>query len=396
LKIVVFYQYFATPKGSWGTRYYDFASEWVKAGHDVTIVTSIYSKSDLVADKLLSNQTVSGIQLKVINLKIDNKQHFIKRVWSFIAYAVISTWYALTLKCDLVIASSGPITAGLPGLVARYIKRRTFVFEVRDLWPDGAIELGLIKNRVLINLAKRLEKSCYDASQLIVTLSPGMRTEVLNRVQNKPVISITNAADIELFGVHKALNSNVVIQRKYIVYTGNLGRVNNSLWLVEIAKELKVKCQNEIKVLLIGEGQLKEKIIQLKEKYELSNLEVLPLMPKEELVPFIQNALFSLVPLENTPILNTSSPNKLFESIVAGVPVIQNTTGWIREFLENNNIGYTLAATDAHGVAELIQNALKQPDLIENMSNTAKLVGKQNFDKNNLAQQYLNALLQIK
>ena len=145
MKIVYFYQYFSTPKGSWGTRVYEFAKNWVEQGHEVTVVSSVYSKSDLSARGFIEDQYFEGIHVKVLNVRIDNKQHFLKRIWSFLLYGILSSYYALKLNADIVIASSGPITVGLPGLIARYLRGRKLVFETRDLWPEGAIELGIIK-----------------------------------------------------------------------------------------------------------------------------------------------------------------------------------------------------------------------------------------------------------
>jgi hypothetical protein len=139
LKILYFYQYFSTPKGAWGTRVYDFAKNWVAEGHEVTVVSAIYSKSDLSASRIVESQLHDGIQVKVINVRIDNKQSFGKRIWSFIVYMLYSSWYALRLPADVVVASSGPITVGFPGLIARIFRGKKLVFEVRDLWPAGAI-----------------------------------------------------------------------------------------------------------------------------------------------------------------------------------------------------------------------------------------------------------------
>jgi hypothetical protein len=90
MKIVYFYQYFSTPNGSWGTRVYEFASQWVKEGHEVTVVTSVYSKSDLKAVRFLETQWFDGIQVKIINVQIDNKQPVLKRIRSFLQYALMS------------------------------------------------------------------------------------------------------------------------------------------------------------------------------------------------------------------------------------------------------------------------------------------------------------------
>lgn len=114
MRIVYFYQYFSTPNGSWGTRVYDFCKEWVAQGHDVTVVTSVYAKSDLKATRLIEDQVFDGIKVKVLNIRIDNKQPVFQRIWTFIQYSLLSSYYAITLKADLVIASSGPLPQAFP------------------------------------------------------------------------------------------------------------------------------------------------------------------------------------------------------------------------------------------------------------------------------------------
>ena len=124
MTIIYFYQYFTTPKGSYGTRVYEFTKKWVEKGHKVIVVTSVYAKSDIRATKFLETQEIDGITLKIINVTIDNKQSFLKRIYTFLVYSLFSISYALTLKFDIVIASSGPITVGVPGLVAKIFRRK--------------------------------------------------------------------------------------------------------------------------------------------------------------------------------------------------------------------------------------------------------------------------------
>src|SRR5437867_2167921 len=174
MKIVYFYQYYSSPEGSWGTRVHEFARRWVEWGHDVTVVSGIYYKSDLKAERLVEEQVYEGVKVKVLNILISNKQPLRKRLWAFIMYSALSSWYALTLDADVVIASSGPITVGLPGLIARYLRGRKLVFEVRDLWPEGMIQLGILGNRTAQRMAYWFERRCYWAATLIVTLSPDM------------------------------------------------------------------------------------------------------------------------------------------------------------------------------------------------------------------------------
>ena len=226
VKILIFYQYFTTPKGSWGTRIYEFSKQWIKKGHDVTVVTSIYSKSDLKATNLIETQIIEGINVKVINIKIDNKQPLVKRILTFIIYSIISSWYALILKADVVIASSGPITVGIPGLISKIFTKK-LVYEVRDLWPEVPIAVGIIKNKLIKKIAFYFEKKLYSNASLVVGLSPGIRDYIKNNFSHKNVISITNSANLNLFGKKNLLPKNDFISENdfYGIYTGNIGRL---------------------------------------------------------------------------------------------------------------------------------------------------------------------------
>src|SRR5690606_2003050 len=233
------------------------------------------------------------------------------RVWSFIKFGLLSSYYAIRLPADVVVASSGPITIGLPGLIARYVRGRKLVFETRDLWPEGAIELGIIQNKLIQNLAYWFEKVCYKASSYVVTLSPGMTNNIKRRFGITKINDVTNAANIELFSFPQQFKDEALKPKSFAVYTGNIGVVNNSFWLFEAAKELKKVGRNDIKIVLIGEGQQREELVDLANSEGLSNFIRIGLMPKIELVAYVQNAFVSLVPLKGSPVLDTSSPNKI-------------------------------------------------------------------------------------
>ncbi|MCX6351896.1 MAG: glycosyltransferase, partial [Bacteroidetes bacterium] len=178
MTILYFYQYFSTPNGSFGTRVFEFSKRWAKKGDKIIVVTSIYDKSDLKASGISSKLNYEGVEVRVLNIVISNKYSFLYRIWTFFAYAILSSYYALVIKCDVIIASSGPITVGIPGLVGRYLRGRKLIFEVRDLWPEGAVQMGILNNKSLQKLAYAFEKWCYTAARKVVTLSPGMQNEI--------------------------------------------------------------------------------------------------------------------------------------------------------------------------------------------------------------------------
>ncbi len=373
---------------------HEFTQEWVKDSNiEVKVVTSLYYKSDLKYKGFISRENFDGVEVDVLGVKVNNKDGFIMRIYSFVAYAFFSSFYALFGKYDVAIASSGPITVGLPGLIAKWVRRKKLVFEVRDLWPQGAIELGIIKNPILIRMAYRFEKFCYQSADLIVTLSPGMKDEVLGKLPQKKVVSITNAANIELFSTLVGIDllKYGLEPKKYALYAGNIGKVNNVEWMLEAA-QLLTEAKSEIKIVFIGDGQLKSYLEARKVSENIDNLLFLPLMPKTELVGFIQNAMFSLVPLANTPVLATSSPNKLFESLAAGVPVIITTQGWMRDFVESESVGVYVNPDSSRHLFEVLENgeaflATDREFYIE--------VAKKYFDKKKLAGEFLKNIFHL-
>ncbi len=393
MKIVYFYQYFTTPKGTYGTRVYEFTKRWVEAGHDVTVVTSVYVKSDIRASKFIEDQEYDGIKLKVINVGVDNRQSKFQRMWSFVKYMLISCWYALILPADVVIASSGPLTTGLPGLVAHYLRGRKFVFEVRDLWPEVAVDLNVIKNKILIKLSYWFEKRCYKAACHIIALSPGMKDDITQRYGFTHITSVTNSANIQLFSTPvEQPDLHGLTPKKYAIYTGNIGMVNNSGWLFRAAKLLKDRGRTDIKIVLVGEGQSRKNLEKRKKEIGLNNFIMLGSVPKKELVALVQNALVSLVPLKGNKILDTSSPNKFFESLAAGVPVIQNTGGWMKHFLDEYGLGYTLNPDDETELSDLLMEIIDKPEMLAAMGEKAKTIAAEQFDKNKLADKMLKAI----
>jgi glycosyltransferase involved in cell wall biosynthesis len=393
LTILYFYQYFSTSEGAWGTRVYEFSRRWVAQGHKVTVVTSIYSKSDLRPTGFVSDQVVEGITVKVINVRIDNKQPALKRMWTFMVYATISSWFAITSKADIVIASSGPITVGIPALAAKWFRGRKMIFEARDLWPEGAVNMGMLKNKLLIRAAYLFEKICYLNSKAIVALSPGIQNDILARFPRARVTSVTNAANIALFSAPS--EAPLAGLHSYAIYFGNLGEVNHSHFLLDAAALLLNQGRNDISIVLIGDGQLKSQLKERAASESLSNVRFFDLMPKSLLVAWVQHALASVVPLKPLPVFDTSSPNKLFESMAAGVPVIQTTRGWIRDFIAEHRTGFTVDAGAPQSLTEKLIELKDNPQLAAEMGRRGREAAVRFFDKDTLADKMIDILKSV-
>jgi glycosyltransferase involved in cell wall biosynthesis len=220
-----------------------------------------------------------------------------------------------------------------------------------------------------------------------------MKDDITKRFGFTHITSVTNSANIKLFSIPVAnYNLKGLESKKYSIYTGNIGMVNNTYWLFDAAKILKARKRDDIKIVLVGEGQWKDQLVTKVKAEGITNFILLGSMPKNELVPLIQNAFVSLVPLKGNPILDTSSPNKFFESLAAGVPVIQNTNGWMKDFLMEHQLGFTLDPNDPEALADLLIDLESRKVDLKIIGDKAKKIAKEQFDKDILADKMLNAI----
>lgn len=389
MKILIFHQYFSTNKGSYGTRLYEFTKNWVAAGHQVTIVTSVYYKSDLRSTNIGKAINVEGINVIVLKMPINNKDNFLKRIYYFLLYSFLATKYAFREDYDVVMASSGPISTGIPALIGKFFRKKKFVFEVRDLWPGVVEEIGVISNGFILKFAYFFEKILYNQSDLIVTLSPGMTENINSRFSNKKIISITNSANLDLFKP----NSNDFSKKKHAIYIGNIGQVNNSNLILNAAKLLLAKGRKDIQILMIGDGQMYLEILGRVKMENICNLTVMKSLPKKQVVGYLHNSFASLIPLLDKPLLDTSSPNKLFESLAAGVPVVQTTKGWIKDLLHDSKAGFSVSASDAAELADMLIELYDNEQLQKETSVSARMLAEDRFDTYKLSHEMLDNIL---
>src|SRR5690606_27032613 len=283
---------------------------------------------------------------------------------------------------DVMIASSGPITIGFPALVGRMLKRRPLVFEVRDLWPRGAVELGIIRSKAVIRLAYWFEKVCYRNSRLIVACSEGMRKDIHDRFPDMNVIVVSNASDVGLFqDAGEPIIPEELVGKKLVVYAGSLGVMDDCSQILDAAVELRTREINNIAIVIIGEGADKQTLIQRVHAEKLENVHILGLMPKTEVAKWLKVAQASLIVFKNVPVLDTSSPNKLFDSLAAGRPIIQTTQGWIKDLVECESVGISVRPNQPEEMADAIITLCTDDDLANRLGRNAAGLAEQRFER---------------
>jgi len=366
------------------------ARRWSAAGHDVTVMTSVYDKSDFESKGLISTTDVDGIKVLAINVKMSNKHGALRRLSTFLAFIFFASWLSVWRAADVVVASSGPLTVGIPGLLSKWVRRRPFVFEIRDLFAEGVDQMGVVTNRVALKLIHTAEVFFCRAADLVVALSPGMSDWVSKHAPKIKVITVTNAADNDLFGKAPKAESQTDCFR--VVFTGSVGPANNCELILDAAEILMGRDVFDVRFEIIGDGKEKPRIQADAGKRGLTNVLFRGLMPKTTLAGELSSATVSLLTLRPIPVFDTVSPNKLFDALAAGVPVVQTTQGWIKVMLEESDCGLTVSGDDPEGLVEAVLAIVRDPDRRAVMSANAQRVARERFDRGLLAGQMLEAL----
>ena len=394
--ILYFHQYFNTPEMGGSTRSYEIAKGLVKLGHKVTIVTSLQSENQFIKSKI---ENIEGFNVHWIKIPYSNKMNFVRRLFAFFEYAFRSAFIGFRIESDIIYASSTPLTVVLPALFCSKLNRIPMIFEVRDLWPNIPIAMGILKNRLLIFAAEFLENLAYTNATHIIALSPDMKSYIINKgiCENKITV-IPNASDVSFFQDknkedYNFRNSLKISEESIIVlYAGTFGNVNGCNYIIELASILKDI--NHLKFVLIGEGKEKDIIIDNAKKLNLlnENVFILPQVNKNKMPSYLYNSDLVISTITNLKALEANSANKVFDGCAAGKGVLINHGGWISDVLHTSNAGIQLSWDIKEASLQLIE-LVNNKQLIDTMGLNAAELAKTKFNRKILTDKIDNIIV---
>jgi glycosyltransferase involved in cell wall biosynthesis len=404
MKVLYFHQHFSTPKGSAGIRSYALARKLVERGHEVMMVCGRYGsgQTGLNGDFIKGYRTgwVEGIYVTELDLAYSNTDGFLKRAGTFLKFALRSIGIALTQDYDLVFATTTPLTAGIPGIFARWFRNKPFVFEVRDLWPELPKAMGVITNPVILGLMSLLEWVSYRSAHRLIGLSPGIVDGIKQRgVAAEHIALIPNGCDLELFKDHDESWRPEGVRKTDLmaVFTGTHGMANGLEAILDTAQELKNRGRDDIKLVLIGDGKLKSGLVARAEELSLNNVIFHAPVNKAKLSGLMASADIGLQILANvSAFYYGTSPNKFFDYISAGLPVLNNYPGWLADMITKNNCGYAVPAQDAKFFADALIHAADHRDELKIKGQNARLLAAREFDRVKLSTQFVDWLEGVK
>jgi glycosyltransferase involved in cell wall biosynthesis len=400
VRVLYFHQHFATPRGSTGTRSYEFARALVARGHRVTMVCGAHAQGGLelpfVAERGWHRGCVDGIDVISLPLAYSNRDSLLRRGLTFLRFARRSVALALELDYDLAFATSTPITAVLPGLAAKWVRGRPFVFEVRDLWPELPRALGL-RNPFVLGGMSLLELLGYRSADACVGLSPGIVAGIRARAAaSLPVAMIPNGCDLELFHPAKRARSALpgVGPEDFVAgFTGAHGPANGLDALLAVAAELRRRGDRRVKIAFIGDGREKDRLAAAARAQGLDNCLFLPAVPKEELAALTASLDCGLMVLRNVPAFyRGTSPNKFFDYISAGIPVVNNYPGWLADLISEHEAGLMVPPEDPAAFADALQRLAADAPLRARLGAQARRLAESSFARPRLAAEFLGVL----
>lgn len=405
MRVLYFHQYFSTPQGASGIRSYAMARRLIERGHHVTMVCGTPNRGNTGLTGSFSNGlrrgTVDGIDVIELDLKYSNSYGFVKRAIIFIRFALRSIGIALRHDYDLIFATSTPLTAGIPGIMARWLRGKRFVFEVRDLWPELPREMGVITNPILLGLMSLLEWSTYKSAHRLIGLSPGIVEGIQRRgIPRERISLIPNGSDLDIFQPVKADNESLPWRPEGVdsgdlmaVFTGAHGIANGLDALIDAALVLRARGRRDIKLVLVGNGKMKPGLEQRAESAGLKNVLFLDPIPKHQLAGLMAEADLGLQVLANVPAFYYgTSPNKFFDYIAAGLPVLNNYPGWLASMINEYGCGFSVPPEDPQAFADALEEAADNRAALKRMGRRSRALAQERFDRRVLAERFVNWL----
>src|SRR5690554_645746 len=393
VKVLYFHQHFVTPKGAGAIRSYAMARKLIERGHSVTMVCgSAQGSTTGLTGEFVNGQRrgmVDGIDVLELNLEYSNSDSFGKRIKTFLSFALRSIKVALTEKYDLVFATTTPLTAGIPGILARWLRGKPFVFEVRDLWPELPKAMGVITNPLIVWAMGLLEWVNYRSAHRLIGLSPGIVDGISKRgVRPDRVMMIPNGCDLDIFSKEAGpwRPAGIADSDLMAIFAGTHGLANGLDAALDAAAELKRRGRIDIKLLLIGNGKLKPSLQARAAAEGLDNVVFHDPVNKTRLAGLMQASDLGMQILANVQAFYYgTSPNKFFDYIAAGLPVLNNYPGWLADLIREHDCGFVVPLEDPVAFADALEQAAADRERLQEMGRRARQLAEKEFDRHKLA-----------
>jgi glycosyltransferase involved in cell wall biosynthesis len=394
MRILYLHQFFIPGTGVGATRSYEFARRFVAAGHEVTMLTAGAG----------GRRTVDGIEVVELRGGLADyvegtRLSYPRRALSFLRFGLGSALAAVRgPRPDVVYATSPPLTIALPGLAAARRYRAPLVFEARDLWVEGAVQMGALRNPLLRTTARRLERLVHRKAEELIVLSPGQYEGVVDAgAAPERVTLVPNASNLELFSPDidgSELRRRLGLEDRFVCsYFGTMGEANDLTQVIEAAALLRERGEDGIAWVLLGRGGRKAVYEQLARERGVDNVIFLDPEPDKRSVARLAAASDACMTIfKDRPVFSVNSPNKFFDTLAAGRAAVVNVRGWLKQLVEEHEAGVWVRPGDPAHLAERVLFLRDHPELVRRYGENARRLAEREFDLDLLAKRALSVL----
>ncbi len=397
MHILLIHQAFASLNEAGGTRHYEIAHHLAQHGHQVTIITSPVSyltgKARSSRIHWVSREEVEpGIVILRTYVYPSLHKSFFHRVINFFSFMFSSFWVGLGVKnVAAVWGTSPPIFQGWTAWMLARIKGVPFVFEIRDLWPEFAIAIGVLKNKTLIRMSNWLESFLYRHADKIVINSPGF-IPFVEKQGGSNISLIPNGVDPSMFDPKadgKEFRRMNGLEDSFIVLYAGAHGISNDLEIVLSSAELTSQ-EKSIHYVFVGDGKEKARLQEFAAGHQLKNVLFLPAVAKNEMNDVMAASDVCLAILKPLDLYKTTYPNKVFDYLAAGRPIVLAIDGVIREVVEAAKAGIFVPPGNSTEMAKAILSLFKDPDLARQMGINGRQYVCEHFDRRQMSDQFEN------
>ncbi len=392
MHILLIHQAFAALDEPGGTRHHELARHLARQGHQVTIIASpvsyltgkgktkrIRKQTDDLGVTIIRSATLPAIH-----------RSFIRRVFSFLSFMISSFLNGLFVrKVDLVWGTTPPIFQGPTAWLLARLKGAPFLLEVRDLWPAFAVAVGVLHNKTLIRLSEWLERFLYKHADLVMVNSPGFVEHVRSRGAKK-IALIPNGADPVMFDPEDkgtAFRQTWGLEDYFVVLYAGAHGMSNDLDVVISAAE-KLQDLTQVRIVLMGDGKEKTHLMETAHKKGLKNVVFIPPIPKTRMKDALAAADVCLAILKPIEMYKTTYPNKVFDYMAAGRPVVLAIDGVIRQVIEEANAGIAVPPGNPDALANAIRELLTNPEKCRKMGMNGRDAIETHYSRVKLANEF--------
>jgi glycosyltransferase involved in cell wall biosynthesis len=403
--VVLVTQYYPPEIGGGSQRSVGFAEELNNNGISVNVVTpfpSYLMSKDQVKTKykLYEKNEEHGITIFRTFVYASDRGNFLKRILYYLSFTISSSIVVLLVipKVKYIITISPPLFTGLVGVFSKIFKSSKFIFDIGDLWPESAIQLGFLNNKTAIYLSRKLEKLIYNKSDLINVVTRKTQ-EKLKSILNetKKIIYVPNFVETDKFIRSKKDDSLLVklnLNKKFIAgYAGNIGGAQGIKIIIDAAK--MTEKNNNIVYIIIGDGVDKDKVRDAIEKHKLKNVLLLPPISRKEIVKYVQLFDCMIIPLVKNPLFEITIPSKLYESMSSEIPILLGVDGEARKILELSNSGLFFEPENSFDLASKVVYFYENRVNINTYGASARKYTIENFDRKNVIKRFVEELKNI-